>query len=101
MKIQDADRSDVWFTFADEDEVNACSHQGDCESGCTDVLAVNRAEMEKITREQAEKLLKPTGAWDEKELKESTIDMLYIRIIWIAASDARENDSLETSMSTY
>ena len=101
MIILDADRSDIWFTFADEIERDSLSHSGECYGDCADMVDNNLAEFGKIPRESAIKALKVTGGWDREEFDEMDDRELYIKIVWIAAGNAMDEDSLEGHISTY
>jgi len=101
MKILDADRSDIWFNFADEAERDSLCHMGECYNDCADMVDSNLAEFEKIPRESAIKALKVTGGWDREELDATEDRELYIKIVWIAAGNAMDENSLESSISTY
>lgn len=101
MIVIDADRSDVWFTFNSYSERDLCIHPGECEGDCRVVLEANRGELEQITRGHAIELLQPLGAWDKEKLEGESTDTLYIRLIWVAAGNALDEDSLTGVLSTY
>ena len=101
MKILDADRSDIWFTFDSEEERDSLSHMGECYNDCAYMVDSNLALLETIPRENAIKALKTLGAWNIEELTEMDNRELYIKIVWIAAGNARDENSLESSLSTY
>jgi len=101
MKILDANRSDIWFTFDSEEERDSCSHRGDCYNDCADMVDNNLAQFKAIPRDNAIKALKVTGGWDREELDAMDNRELYIKIVWIAAGNARDENSLESSISTY
>ena len=101
MKICDADRSDIWFNFADESERDSLSHMGECYDDCAYMVDNNLAEFWKIPRESAIKALKVTGGWDREELDSMDDRELYIKIVWIAAGNAMDENSLQASIRTY
>jgi len=101
MTILDADRSDIWFNFVDESERDVCSHQGECYNDCADTVDEYSFEFEKIPRENAISALKVTGGWDREELEGMSDRELYIRILWVAAGNAQDENSLEGHVSIY
>jgi hypothetical protein len=101
MKITDATRADIWFTFDNEEERDNCSHQGDCCDDCADMVDNNLVEFETIPRESAILSLEVTGGWTREELEEMDNRELYIKMVWVSAGNAKDENSLEASISTY
>ena len=92
MKILKIGEHDIEITFANKDEARQYSHQGDCSEDCIIGVEENRERFEALgSVEYLRSFLYPTGIGRE-EIDTFDFDKACRYILWIVASDAREQN---------
>lgn len=101
MKIIDWNGSDLVVEFDSEEERDFYSHQGECYYDCAQGVRHGLIPESRISTEDCKKLLKPLGAWSQEEMDEMDDDDLRIKLLWVLAGCASDDNSLEGHASTY
>ena len=76
-----------------------CAHSGDCEVEVAEWVNKLRRQLNKIPTETIAAVLRPYGAYDEEELKDSEQNLH--RLIWLAATQCKEEKSCWAYMDGY
>lgn len=91
---------DIEFQFTKNERLS-CSHQGDCYDDCKAIVEKHPVLFSRITIGLAYKILKCTGGWTQEELEGETIQELLIKVVWIAAGNANDENSSWGVVSGY
>jgi len=99
MKIS-VNGSDIEMRFTKE-ERDSCAHQGECYYDCKALVEKHPRLFARITIGLAYKALIATGGWTKEDMEGSTVQLLCIKIVWIGAGNAKDENSLWGLVSGY
>ena len=78
-----------------QDQVSACSHQGECYDDCAVVANEINDQLKNHENHRKIDLLLECGAWEKDELQDENEN--DIKIVWIACNDIKEDTEMYTT----